>query len=103
MKPTRDAAIADRPLDLTGRDGAIDFAARDFAAPTSDGHASDQTERFARLLGTAVIDIWSELPRAVQELLFERAVAHGQHEAQADTLREPLAKFLHDHHARTAR
>jgi hypothetical protein len=64
--------------------------------------ASGQIERFARILGNAVIAAWSELPHDAQHALFERAVMLG-HEAERDeNLREQLALFLHDRHKRTA-
>jgi len=55
----------------------------------------------SHLLGRAVIDVWSGLPQDVQQKLFEQAVlaAEIRHDAG---MRERLAKFLHDHHARTA-
>jgi hypothetical protein len=55
-------------------------------------------DTMAVALGAAVIDVWGELPRPVQELLFERAVANGQ----GDALRQELARFLHERHWRTA-
>jgi hypothetical protein len=58
---------------------------------TSDG-------AMAKVLGAAVIDAWAELPREVQEMLFERAVANGH----GDALRHDLALFLHERHPRTA-
>jgi hypothetical protein len=45
--------------------------------------------------------IWSELPHELQHTLFERAVAVGHKGERDESLREQLAKFLHDHHART--
>ena len=48
------------------------------------------------LLGRAVFDKWADLPRKVQEMLFEAAVAHAPEE------RERLAIELHDRHPRTA-
>ena len=53
----------------------------------------------SRLLGEAVIDVWGGLPQDIQQKLFEQAVLVGRDEAN---LRERLAKFLHDHHQRTA-
>jgi hypothetical protein len=79
---------------MTGRDGAVDHIAKAGAAET----AADQAG-FAHGLGCAVIDAWSELPQPIQEQLFERAVAHGGGDAM---LRERLAKYLHEHHNRTA-
>lgn len=65
-------------------------------------NASDQIERFARVLGRAVIAAWSELPKQTQHELFERAVALGHAAERDESLREELAQFLHDHHKRTA-
>jgi len=100
MKPISDAATADRPLDPTGRDGAIDFSVKATALHPS-GNGVGAAGRLADLLGAAIIELWSELPRDVQELLFEHAVELGQRGARDDMLREQLAKFLHDHHPRT--
>jgi hypothetical protein len=60
------------------------------------------TERFAIALGRAVIGIWGELPRDIQEKLFERSVIAGRHTERNESLREELAQFLHDKHPRTA-
>jgi hypothetical protein len=57
---------------------------------------TDNTIRFKQLLGEAALHLWPDLPRNVQELLFELAV--GSDEA----LRHELAQYLHDHHPRTA-
>jgi hypothetical protein len=65
---------------------------------------SDDQARFCEVLGEAVVEAWGELPRAIQERLFERAVALG-HRTEAprdEALRERLARFLHEHHQRTA-
>jgi hypothetical protein len=61
----------------------------------------DDEARFAPLLGKAVIHLWAELPRAVQENLFEHAVVIGHNGERDESLREQLAKFLHDRHKRT--
>jgi hypothetical protein len=84
----------------TGRDGTVDFAARE-AALTSQPAALDQSDRFARILGAAAISIWGDLPQPIQEQLFERAVLLGHRSERDEMLREQLAKFLHDHHKRT--
>jgi hypothetical protein len=55
----------------------------------------------SRILGEAVIDVWGGLPQDVQQKLFEQAVLTGQ-DGNEEALRERLAKFLHDHHQRTA-
>lgn len=56
---------------------------------------TNSTLEFERLLGKAVLALWPELPRDVQENLFEAAVAGdivvGKH----------LASYLHDHHPKT--
>jgi hypothetical protein len=49
-----------------------------------------------RLLGQAVFTHWSDLPRDVQELLFDAAVP-GEGPQRFD-----MATILHDHHPRTA-
>ena len=62
-----------------------------------------ENERMARVLGAAVISRWAELPQDVQEKLFEAAIVLGHQTESDESLREQLAKFLHDHHKRTAR
>jgi hypothetical protein len=60
---------------------------------------SEMTEvilRFQQQIGRAALKLWPDLPRDVQERLFEEAV--GGDEA----LRYQLALYLHDHHPRTA-
>jgi hypothetical protein len=57
--------------------------------------------RFAPLLGHAAIHLWAELPRDAQERLFEHAVVIGHKAERDESLREQLAKFLHDRHKRT--
>jgi hypothetical protein len=57
---------------------------------------NESNEQFSRLLGQAALTLWPELPRAVQELLFETAVPAD------DVLRNSLAAFLHERHPRTA-
>jgi hypothetical protein len=57
--------------------------------------------RIVQALGTAAIRLWSDLPREIQEQLFESAVALGHYSERDESLREQMAKFLHDHHKRT--
>ena len=57
--------------------------------------------RFAAALGEAVVQAWGELPRDIQEMLFETAVVCGHHDERDESLREQLAEFLHDQHPRT--
>jgi hypothetical protein len=62
---------------------------------------NENSERFARVLGEAALDLWSELPAEWQHELFERAVRLGHKSERDESLREQLASFLHDHHERT--
>jgi hypothetical protein len=61
----------------------------------------NEREWVSHVLGEAVIDVWSGLPQDIQQKLFEQAVLAGRGGSE-DHLRERLAKFLHDHHQRTA-
>jgi len=54
---------------------------------------ADQLER---LLGRAAVQLWADLPRDVQEKLFDAAVPVDP------SFRNHLAIFLHDIHPRTA-
>ena len=63
---------------------------------------NESAERFANVLGFAVLDLWSDLPQEVQQQLFERAVLAGHKTERDESLREQLAQFLHNHHERTA-
>lgn len=55
----------------------------------------DRTEIFAALLGKAALDVWGDMPRDIQEALFETAMK-GR-----DAEREELARLLHDRYPRT--
>ena len=70
---------------------------------TSDHAENANAERYLLVLGAATADLWSDLPQELQQSLFERAVVLGHKSEQDESLREQLAKFLHDHHARTHR
>ena len=56
---------------------------------------ADRDERFANLLGQAAMAVWGDMPRDIQEALFETAMKG--HDAE----REDLARLLHDRHPRT--
>ena len=56
---------------------------------------------FAPILGRAALHLWAELPQDVQQKLFEHAVVIGHRGERDESLREQLAKFLHDRHKRT--
>ena len=62
---------------------------------------STNNDRYFLILGAAALDLWSNLPQELQESLFERAVVLGHKGERDESLREQLAKFLHDHHPRT--
>ena len=57
--------------------------------------------RFTLLLGTAAVHIWAELPAPIQEKLFEHAVVIGHRSERDESVREQLARYLHDRHLRT--
>lgn len=59
-------------------------------------------ERFAQILGGALISVWSDLPVEIQHQVFERAILLGHRGERDESLREQLAQYLHDHHKRTA-
>jgi hypothetical protein len=67
----------------------------------SDQVVNDIAARYFLVLGAASADLWGELPQELQHRLFERAVVLGHQGEQDESLREQLAKFLHDHHERT--
>ena len=71
--------------------------------PTPSQQIADDegAARYFLVLGAAAADLWSELPHELQHALFERAVVLGHKGERDESLREQLAKFLHDHHART--
>ncbi len=59
-------------------------------------HMNDLSNGFELLLGHATFKLWPDLPRDMQEKLFEAAVPDNP------LLRYSFAVFLHDHHPRTA-
>jgi hypothetical protein len=100
MEPKRGSkASLSNPPDATGGGEAMDLAVN--PAQPGLGAAASETERFSSVLGAAAIALWSDLPRPIQEQLFERAVVLGHRDERDEMLREQLAKFLHDHHKRT--
>jgi hypothetical protein len=62
---------------------------------------NDIAARYFLILGAAAADLWSQLPQDIQHTLFEHAVVLGHQGERDESLREQLAKFLHDHHTRT--
>jgi glucose-6-phosphate-specific signal transduction histidine kinase len=61
----------------------------------------DQERVFKLALGTALVHVWGELSQETQEKLFEHAVVAGHHSERDESLREQLARYLHEHHERT--
>jgi hypothetical protein len=53
------------------------------------------TDEYAGLLGRAALEVWGDIPRDIQEALFEIAVR------DRGDLRPGLAKLLHERHPRT--
>jgi hypothetical protein len=56
---------------------------------------SDELDHLANLLGRAAMHVWGDIPRDVQEALFETAMKGRTAE------RESLARVLHDRHPKT--
>lgn len=54
-----------------------------------------QVDNHTMLLGAAAAKLWADLPRDIQEQLFETAVPDD------DAVRNSLAVFLHERHPRT--
>ncbi len=54
-----------------------------------------ENTRFAVLIGRSALRLWADLPREIQERLFEEATADDE------TLRRELALYLHNRHPRT--
>lgn len=57
---------------------------------------SDDHTRFALAIGAGAVRLWPDLPRDIQERLFEESVGSNT------ALRHALAQYLHDRHPRTA-
>ncbi len=57
---------------------------------------SQDTTRFETVIGRAALQLWPDLPRDAQELVFDAATRGDE------ALRHALAIYLHDHHPRTA-
>ena len=55
----------------------------------------DDQVRFAMLLGRAALSVWGDMPRDIQEALFETAMKGN------DSEREAFARLLHERHPRT--
>jgi hypothetical protein len=69
--------------------------------PAEPVAANGTSARYYLALGAAAADLWSHLPNELQHTLFERAVVLGHKGERDESLREQLAKFLHDYHERT--
>jgi hypothetical protein len=82
-------------IGYSSRQGSIMYS------PSEQSVADQDSARYFLVLGAAASELWSELPPELQQTLFERAVSLGHKSERDESLREQLAKFLHDHHART--
>jgi hypothetical protein len=58
-------------------------------------------DRIRHVLGAAVIACWPDLPHDIQQLLFEKAIVAGHRGERDESLREELARFLHERHRQT--
>jgi hypothetical protein len=56
---------------------------------------NDSAETYATLLGRAAMEVWGDMPRDIQEALFETAMQGREDD------REGLARLLHARHPRT--
>ncbi|MGL4289957.1 MAG: hypothetical protein ACRCVA_26635 [Phreatobacter sp.] len=56
---------------------------------------SAELDRLTLLLGRAAMDVWGDMPRDIQEALFETAMKGRGEE------REQFARLLHQKHPRT--
>ena len=56
---------------------------------------NDGIDHLAGLLGRAAMEVWGDMPRDIQEALFETAMKGRA------TEREGLARLLHERHPRT--
>jgi hypothetical protein len=66
-------------------------------APTGGAGSIDESElRILARLGAALLDEWSEVPRAVQTNVLRRARTLGAPGDHAH-VKEGLARFLHEH------
>jgi hypothetical protein len=65
------------------------------------GDRNENPDRYLVVLGAAAADLWSNWPQELQHTLFERAIILGHKGERDESLREQLAKFLHDPHPRT--
>jgi hypothetical protein len=72
------------------------------SGPANSIAGTEDSHRYFLVLGAAAAELWSHLPQDLQQTLFERAVVLGHKGERDESLREQLAKFLHDHHTRTA-
>jgi hypothetical protein len=58
--------------------------------------AEQNSECLSRVLGDAVVRIWSSMPHDIQRRLFEEVVAR-----QGEAIKVSLATHLHERHQRT--
>jgi hypothetical protein len=70
-------------------------AAVPFPWADQENRMSDAADHLANLLGRAAMDVWGDMPRDIQEALFETAMKGRAAE------REELARLLHERHPRT--
>jgi hypothetical protein len=97
LRYTQESSWREDDRRASNRDQVIGLQRCTAFRPTRpDVMKNNSTFEFERLLGRAALALWPNLPRDVQETLFETAVASD------DIVRNQLASYLHDHHPRTA-
>lgn len=96
----RRMGVARQPIKASQLSGLTCLAPGPFSIPILEPRGpmmmNNSTHEFNRLLGKAVLALWSDFPRDVQENLFETAVAGD------GIIRNHLASYLHEHHRKTA-
>jgi len=85
------------PLDKQPAEGSRETIDRQLAQPEQREQREQQNGEalFRDQLGGAVLEVWGDLPRDLQEAIFEIAMRN------APDQRNELAKLLHDRHPRT--
>lgn len=63
---------------------------------------NESQDRYLQAMGAATLDLWMNMPQALQQGIFERAVRFGHRSMADESLREQLARFLHNNHGGAA-
>lgn len=82
------------PFDKQPAEGSCETIDRQLAQQEQREQQNGEAE-FRDQLGGAVLEVWGDLPRDLQEAIFEIAMRNAPEQ------RNELAKLLHDRHPRT--